>query len=51
MVRLLNACVQVLRQQNMNRMYIDAVRGGEAGFQSIGTWLSLASCGSGISPT
>lgn len=40
MVRLLDACVQVLRQQGMSRMYIDAVRGGDAGFQSIGT-LSL----------
>lgn len=36
MVRLLNACVQALRQQGKNRMYIDAVKGGEAGFQSIG---------------
>ncbi|ROV87503.1 hypothetical protein VMCG_10500 [Cytospora schulzeri] len=36
MARLLDACVQVLRQQGMNRMYIDAVRGGDAGFQSIG---------------
>lgn len=46
MVRLLDACVQVLRQQGMNRMYIDAVRGGDAGFQSIGTWSSpLADCG------
>ncbi|KUI61080.1 hypothetical protein VP1G_08276 [Cytospora mali] len=36
MVRLLDACVQVLRQQGMNKMYIDAVKGGDAGFQSIG---------------
>ncbi|CAN8095925.1 unnamed protein product [Discula destructiva] len=36
MVRLLDACVQALRQQGKNRMYIDAVKGGEAGFQSIG---------------
>ncbi|ROV87983.1 hypothetical protein VPNG_10337 [Cytospora leucostoma] len=36
MVRLLDACVKVLRQQGMNRMYIDAVKGGEAGFQAIG---------------
>lgn len=38
MVRLLDACVQVLRQQGMRKMYIDAVKGGEAGFQSIGMW-------------
>lgn len=36
MVRLLDACVQALQYQGMNRMYIDAVKGGEAGFQSIG---------------
>lgn len=37
MVRLLDACVQALQHEGMNRMYIDAVKGGEAGFQSIGT--------------
>lgn len=37
MVRLLDACVQALQYQGMNKMYIDAVKGGEAGFQSIGT--------------
>ncbi|PSR83353.1 hypothetical protein BD289DRAFT_461359 [Coniella lustricola] len=36
MVRLLDTCVQTLRQQGKNRMYIDAVKGGEAGFPSIG---------------
>lgn len=36
MVRLLDACVQALRHQGMNGMYIDAVKGGDAGFQSIG---------------
>lgn len=41
MVRLLDACVQTLRQQGKNRMYIDAVKGGDAGFQSIGTRGSL----------
>lgn len=39
MVRLLDACVRALRREGMNRMYIDAVKGGEAGFQSIGTRL------------
>lgn len=39
MVRLLDACVQGLRQRGMGRMYIDAAKGGDAGFQSIGTWL------------
>lgn len=37
MVRLLDACVQALQYHGMNKMYIDAVKGGEAGFQSIGT--------------
>lgn len=36
MVRLLDACVQALQYQGMSKMYIDAVKGGEAGFQSIG---------------
>ena len=39
MVRLLDACVQGLRQRGMGRMYIDAAKGGDAGFQSIGTRL------------
>lgn len=39
MVRLLDACVQGLRQRGMGRMYIDAAKGGDAGFQSIGTWM------------
>lgn len=37
MVRLLDACVQALQYQGMNKMYIDAVKGGESGFRSIGT--------------
>lgn len=37
MVRLLDACVQALKEQGKSSMYIDAVKGGEAGFQSIGT--------------
>ncbi|KKY39554.1 hypothetical protein UCDDA912_g00443 [Diaporthe ampelina] len=36
MVRLLDACIQGLRQRGMGRMYIDAAKGGDAGFQSIG---------------
>lgn len=39
MVRLLDACVQGLRQRGMGRMYIDAAKGGDAGFQSIGMLL------------
>jgi hypothetical protein len=39
MVRLLDACVQALRQRGMKRMYIDAAKRGEAGFQSMGTRL------------
>lgn len=38
MVRLLDACVHALRKQGKTKMYIDAVKGGEAGFQSIGTY-------------
>lgn len=36
MVRLLDACVQTLSQQGKRKMYIDAVRWGDAGFQSMG---------------
>lgn len=39
MVRLLDACVQGLRQRGMGRMYIDAAKGRDAGFQAIGTQL------------
>lgn len=37
MVRLLDACVQALGQQGKRKMYIDAVRSGDAGFQSMGS--------------
>lgn len=37
MVRLLDACVQTLGQQGKRKMYIDAVRWGDAGFQSMGS--------------
>lgn len=36
MVRLLDACVQGLRERGMGRMYIDAAKTKNAGFQSIG---------------
>ncbi|KAI1377311.1 hypothetical protein F4677DRAFT_444541 [Hypoxylon crocopeplum] len=36
MVRLLDACVTILREQGMNRVFLDAVKGGYEGFQSIG---------------
>ncbi|TPX10968.1 uncharacterized protein E0L32_008174 [Thyridium curvatum] len=35
-IRLLDACVQVLRSQGMERMFLDAVKGGQEGFQSLG---------------
>ncbi|XXH00225.1 CCR4-NOT regulatory complex component [Hypoxylon texense] len=36
MIRLLDACVTVLREQGMTRVFLDAVRGGYEGFQSMG---------------
>lgn len=36
MIRLLDACVTVLREQGMKRVFLDAVRGGYEGFQSMG---------------
>lgn len=41
MVRLLDACVQTLSTQGKRRMYIDAVKGGESGFQAMGSYQSL----------
>ncbi|KAI1261324.1 hypothetical protein F5Y18DRAFT_209277 [Xylariaceae sp. FL1019] len=36
MVRLLDACITVLRDQGMQRVYLDAITGGDEGFQSMG---------------
>jgi len=36
MIRLLDACVRALREQGMRKMFLDAVKGGQEGFQSIG---------------
>ncbi|KAI0434670.1 hypothetical protein F5Y09DRAFT_214972 [Xylaria sp. FL1042] len=36
MIRLLDACIAVLREQGMQRIYLDAIKGGDEGFQSMG---------------
>ncbi|KAL7625493.1 hypothetical protein AAE478_004713 [Parahypoxylon ruwenzoriense] len=36
MIRLLDACVSILREQGMKRVFLDAVKGGYEGFQSMG---------------
>ncbi len=36
MIRLLDACVINLREQGMKKMFLDAIKGGYEGFQSIG---------------
>ncbi|KAI1437491.1 hypothetical protein GGR50DRAFT_76186 [Xylaria sp. CBS 124048] len=36
MIRLLDACIAVLRSQSMRRVYLDAIKGGDEGFQSMG---------------
>ncbi|KAK3944127.1 hypothetical protein QBC46DRAFT_375432 [Diplogelasinospora grovesii] len=36
MIRLLDQCIHVLKEQGMKRLFIDAVKGGEEGFQSMG---------------
>jgi hypothetical protein len=36
MIRLLDACIAVLRDQGMQRIYLDAIKGGDEGFQSMG---------------
>ncbi|GAP87625.1 putative glycoside hydrolase family 3 [Rosellinia necatrix] len=36
MIRLLDACIAVLRDHGMRRVYLDAIKGGDEGFQSMG---------------
>ncbi|KAI1814777.1 hypothetical protein GGS20DRAFT_383494 [Poronia punctata] len=36
MIRLLDACITALREQGMQRIYLDAIKGGDEGFQSMG---------------
>lgn len=36
MIRLLDACVTILKEQGMRRVFLDAVKGGYEGFQSMG---------------
>ncbi|TRX96292.1 hypothetical protein FHL15_003016 [Xylaria flabelliformis] len=40
MIRLLDACITVLRDLGMQRIYLDAIKGGDEGFQSMGPGLS-----------
>ncbi|GAB1319500.1 hypothetical protein MFIFM68171_09710 [Madurella fahalii] len=35
MVRLLESCIRVLKDQGMNRLFLDAVKPGDEGFQSL----------------
>lgn len=36
MIRLLDSCIRVLAEQGMKKLVIDAVKGGDEGFQSMG---------------
>jgi hypothetical protein len=36
MIRLLDSCIRLLKEQGMTKLFIDAVRGGDEGFQSMG---------------
>ncbi len=36
MIRLLDACVKSLLDQGMRKMFLDAMKGGYEGFQSLG---------------
>lgn len=36
MIRLLDSCIRALAEQGMNKLLIDAVKGGDEGFQSMG---------------
>ncbi|KAL1837190.1 hypothetical protein VTJ49DRAFT_4162 [Mycothermus thermophilus] len=36
MIRLLDSCIRLLTEQGMKKMLVDAIKGGEEGFQSMG---------------
>lgn len=36
MIRLLDTCIRRLAEQGMNKLFIDGVKGGDDGFQSMG---------------
>lgn len=36
MIRLLDSCIRILSEQGMRKLFIDAVKGGDEGFQSMG---------------
>jgi hypothetical protein len=36
MIRLLDSCIRLVKEQGMTKLFIDAVKGGEEGFQSMG---------------
>ncbi|KAL2162667.1 hypothetical protein VTH06DRAFT_6503 [Thermothelomyces fergusii] len=36
MIRLLDSCIRLLAEQGMSKLFIDAVKGGDQGFQSMG---------------
>lgn len=36
MIRLLDSCIHILTEQGMSKLLIDAVRGGDEGFLSMG---------------
>lgn len=36
MVRLLDSCIQLLAEQGMTQLFMDAVKGGDEGFPSMG---------------
>jgi len=43
---MLDSCIRILREQGMNNLFIDAIKGGDEGFQSMGKsyrgpWLAM----------
>src|SRR5262245_58737040 len=36
MIRLMDACIRLLKDKGMNQLFIDGVKGGDVGFQTIG---------------
>ena len=36
MIRLLDSCIRILAAQGMRKLFVDAIKGGDQGFQELG---------------
>lgn len=44
MIRLLDACIATLKGRGLQRVYLDAIKGGDEGFQSMGEQFLTSVC-------